>query len=98
MEYIEFDIKHLIYEKLNGKIVPYSVELNCEMPGSTLNNVYDSCIYYTDEKDGKIDVFADFNCLVKEINSEEIPTRGNFKGSFFLEHKCFIEDTCEVSL
>ncbi len=98
MEYIEYDIKHLIYEKLSGKIVPYSIELNCEMPGSTLNNMYDSCIYYTDEEDGIIEVFADFNCRVTEPNSEETQARGNFKGKFYLEQKHFLEDTCEVSL
>ncbi len=97
MEYIEYDIKHLIYERLNNKIVPFSVELNCEMPGSTLNNMYDSCVYFTDEIDGKIEVFADFNCLVEEYGNE-IQTRGSFKGSFFLDQKHFLEDTCEVTL
>ncbi len=97
MEYIEYDIKHLIYEKFNNKIVPYSVELNCEMPGAALNNMYDSCVYYTDEVDGTIEVFADFNCLVEE-SGNEIQARGSFKGRFYLEQKHFLEDTCEVSI
>ena len=52
MEYIEFDIKQEIYQLAKDKIVEYSVEFDCEIYGSTLNKVYGSEIYYTDEIDG----------------------------------------------
>ncbi len=97
MEYIEYDIKQIINEKLKGTIVQNSVELNCELFGTDLNNVYDSYIYYSDEVDGIIDVYADFNCTVIE-GYDEKTARGSFKGRFILDYKSFIEDSCEVTI
>ncbi len=97
MEYIEYDIKQIINEKLKGSIIPNSVELNCELFGTDLNNVYDSYIYYSNEVDGIIDVYADFNCTILD-GYDERPTRGSFKGKFILDYKSFIEDSCEVSI
>jgi hypothetical protein len=97
MEYIEFDIKQLIYELTNANIVPYSVELNCEIPGTTLQRIYGTCVYHGDEKDGMVEVVADFNCKV-EFRNEEIFERGSFNGLFNLDQKCFVEGSCEVRL
>ncbi|MGQ1784720.1 hypothetical protein [Saccharicrinis sp. GN24d3] len=100
MEYIELDIKQLIYEILNGKIVPYSVELNCEMLNSGLNNLYGTYIYYTNEVDGAVDVVADFNCKLMDNASSpsEVKAKGRFKGRFNVEHKCFFDGAYEVNI
>ncbi len=97
MEYIEYDIKHIINEKLKDSIVLNSAELNCELFGTDLNNVYDSYIYFSDEIDGIIDVYADFNCTIID-GYEEKAARGSFKGKYILDYKSFIEDSCEVNL
>jgi hypothetical protein len=98
MEYIELDIKALIYEILKGKIVPYSVELNCEIMNSELNNLYGTCIYHDDEVDGSVNILADFNCQLMEHTELDINTKGCFKGRFNVEHKCFFEGAYEISL
>ncbi|GAF03454.1 hypothetical protein [Saccharicrinis fermentans] len=102
MEYIELDIKQLIYELLNGKIVPYSVELNCELLDSDLHNLYGTYIYHSDEADGTVNVVADFHCKLIEHNKHhsksDIYSKGRFKGRFNLEHKCFFEGAYEVSI
>ena len=100
MEYIELDIKQLIYELLNGKIVPYSVELNCELINTDLNNLYGTYIYHSDEKDGAVDVVADFHykLIDSPLSPPSIYSKGRFKGRFNLEHKCFFEGAYEVSL
>ncbi len=95
MEYIEYDIKLIIQEKLKDIIIPNSIELNCEQYGSELNNIYDSYIYYSDEINGIIEVFADFNCIVIKEDIH-LKSRGSFKGKFVLEYKSFIDDSCEV--
>jgi len=97
MEYIEYDIKQIINEILKGTIIPNSVELNCELFGTDLNNVYDSYIYYKDEVDGIIEVYADFSCTIID-GYDERATRGSFKGKFILDYKSFIENSCEVSI
>ncbi|MCW3807136.1 hypothetical protein [Plebeiibacterium marinum] len=102
MEYIELDIKQEIYELAKGKVVPHSVELNCEIFGCTYNKVYGCDVYVSDEKDGVVEVIADFNCLVYEDqygnDGVETKIKGSFKGLFNLDIKCFVEDTSVIRL
>jgi hypothetical protein len=97
MEYIEFDIKHLIYELANVNIVPYSVELNCDIPGTSLRRIYGTSVYHGEERDGVVEVVAEFTCMV-EFRNEEVIERGSFKGLFNLDQKSFVEGACEVQL
>ena len=100
MEYIELDIKQEIYELAKGKVVPHSVELSCEIFGCTYNKVYGCDVYFSDEKDGIVEVIADFNCLIYEDQlCDDCPrskARGSFKGFFNLDIKCFEDDSCEI--
>lgn len=96
MEYIEFDIKNIIHDALQEQIIPYSVELNCELFNSPLNNIYGTNIYHSDELYGKVEVIADFTCCLD--NEDKTPCRGHFKGTFNVEHKCFFDGAYEVSL
>ena len=100
MEYIELEIKRIIYDLLAGKVVPYSVELDCELYGTNLTKLYGINVYVGEEKDDLIDVEADFNCKLKDeigYSEEESNQKGNFRGVFNVAHKCFAnEGACEV--
>jgi len=100
MEYIELEIKRIIYDLLEGKVVPYSIELDCELPGTNSNKLYGTNVYVGEEKDDMISVEADFSCRIKEeigYSDEELNQKGKFKGIFNVAHKCFADEgACEV--
>ncbi len=103
MEYIELDIKQIIHEFLREKIVPNSIDFKYELQNSTLNRVYGSNVYYSDEVDGIIEVFVDFACNVidnqNENQSGALEVKGSFSGRFNLNQKHFIDEGfCNIYL
>ncbi len=92
MEYIEYDIKSKIQEILKGRVLTHSIELDCEMIGSTLHRIYGTNVYHHDEVNGYLDVEADFHCILINALGEESYERGSFAGRYNIEQKHFEED------
>lgn len=89
MEYIEYDIKQKIEEILHDRIVTHSVELNCELIGTSLNRIYGSNVYYKDEVNGFIEVIADFNCKLVDVLGNKTEEKGTFTGNYNVDQKHF---------
>ncbi len=92
MEYIEYDIKSKIQELLNGRVIPHSIELDCERVGSTLTRIYGTNVYSHPEQNGYLEVEADFHCTLLNALGEESNERGSFSGRYNIEQKHFEDD------